>query len=65
MRRACVWGGFWVAFGLADYAASKRGASLSQTSREVFRTHTKAGAFAFSAALGAGAAILHRHILKD
>jgi hypothetical protein len=65
VKPAVAWAGFWLGFAALDFAADRRGVSLSHTTRNLFRTDTPAGAVAFSAALGAGAAILHRHIIKE
>jgi hypothetical protein len=40
------------------------GATLSEFTRATFRTHTPVGRVAFSAALGIGAGVFWRHILK-
>lgn len=65
MERADVaWLAFWVGFGLLDYAADRRGRSLCTSTRRVFQTDRRAGRAAFTLALGAGALVLHRHVLK-
>ena len=64
MRPVAAWCAFWVGFGLLDRAADRRGVSLSHATRRMFRTDTPAGQVAVTAAIGAGAAVLQRHILK-
>lgn len=64
-RAALAWAAFWVGFGLLDYATDRHGKSLCHATRWLFRTHTPAGKVAFTAAFGAGALALHRHVLKD
>ena len=60
-----AWMGFWIAFGVGDYLVHrKRRTTLSKAGRVLFRTHTKAGRAAFTAAFAAGAVVLHRHVVN-
>lgn len=65
-RKAAAWGGFWAAFGAADFALNRRhdGSTLSEVTRYVFHTDTPAGRAAFTAFLVGGGYLLHRHICK-
>lgn len=59
-----AWLGFWLAFGVGDYLVHRRRrTTLSKAGRVLFRTETKAGRAAFTAAFAAGAAILWRHVV--
>lgn len=62
---AIAWAGFWVTFGVVDWAADKRGLSLCDATRFAFRTSTPLGRLGFTAAYGTGAMVLHRHVLKQ
>lgn len=64
-RVDAAWLGFWAGFGILDYAADRRGRSLCTSTRHLFRTDTKAGKLAFTAAYGAGALILFAHVVKE
>lgn len=64
MRLVLAWSAFWVGFGVLDYAADRHGNSLCTAIRRVFHTDTPAGQVALTAALGAGRAVLERHLLK-
>lgn len=65
MRRTAVaWLGFWVGFGLLDWWADRRGASLCHSVRWLFRTETCAGSAAFTATFGTGVVVLYRHVMK-
>lgn len=62
---AIAWAGFWVTFGIVDWAADKRGLSLCSATRWAFRTNTAAGRLAFTAAYGTGAMVLYAHVAKS
>jgi hypothetical protein len=64
-RVDAAWLGFWVGFGLLDYAADRRGMSLCTSARHVFRTSTPAGKLAFAAAYGTGTLVLFAHVVKE
>jgi hypothetical protein len=59
-----AWLAFWAGFAALDYAADKRGQSLSSATRRLFRTETCTGRAVFSACHWAGAWVLYRHIVK-
>ena len=64
-RLAAAWLTFWAAFGVVAFLADRRGWALCRATRWLFRTHTRSGRVAFTAAYGTGALVLHRHVLKD
>lgn len=59
-----AWAGFWVGFGLLDYAASKHGASLCDSARRLARTDTRPGRAVIYTGLIGGAVVLARHVCK-
>jgi hypothetical protein len=63
-KHVAAWLAFWAGFAALDYAADKRGRSLSSATRRLFRTESRTGRIVFSVAHWAGAWVLYRHIVK-
>jgi hypothetical protein len=59
-----AWLAFWAGFAALDLWADSRGQSLSTTTQHLFRTHHPVGRAAFTVALGSGAVVLWRHIVR-
>lgn len=65
MKAALGWAAFWSGFIALDVWADGHGASLSTTSRRVFRTDTRLGRAAVTGVLVGGSAALWDHIVND
>lgn len=64
-RHAPFWAAFWTAAGLLFWQADRLGFSLCSVVRWAFATHTRPGRNRFWVALGGGALVLGRHIVKQ
>lgn len=64
-RAALGWAGYWAGFIALDLWADSHGASLSTTTRRVFRTHTKVGRAIATGVIAGGATALWDHIIND